>query len=200
MRSRNQVAPFEIDVDDSSKITTVTLDASSAFEWHDQRLFDSSVNPCLGVMSSIISMSQDESASDITRVDKSAKRARFWMPEPSVEPRAERKTQLSRRFLLTTTEAEYRSILRRRWTDVAQAPTTEITPGVLAGQVDAAYLRAWLWVSEVFTIKQRHFDYFYYPFDYHCATIPDCFCRHTVRLSVFKCVFDSYARRCQHRF
>jgi hypothetical protein len=67
-----ELDPLTLSVSDLTKSTTVEMDATMSLRWHDTRLLDEIRNPCLGVMSSLLSLSTDEADSDISRVQKAA--------------------------------------------------------------------------------------------------------------------------------
>jgi hypothetical protein len=124
---------------------------------------DADLNPCIGIMSSLASMTQDESQSDISRVLKQADLRNFWVPEPRVEPADFRKTTLERSFQLETRRSN------ASWDDLdsqrpVEVPFTFVPPMREARREWGEHV-ARMRVEETHELIQRHFYYFYYPFD-----------------------------------
>lgn len=163
-----EIDPFEIDVDADTKMTTFDIDAQISFSWRDDRLFHPDTNPCLGIVSGMITLSAEEADSDITKVDKASYRNSFWMPTSVIEPVSERKDLRGLHFQLSTSPAQVEllhsgDVLGR----AEEVPRTFVpSPSHHHNSPDwPTNHTVMLQVKEKHNVKQMHFDYYYYPFD-----------------------------------
>jgi len=107
-------------------------------------------------------MSRDEADSDITRVNKASYRGRYWLPEPTVEQQADRQQGLGRSFWLTTSVEQ----IGLPPDGLLKTGSLELQPGFTPLNASTAdHYVAHMEVNSRVSLKQRHFKYFYYPFD-----------------------------------
>lgn len=157
--------PIVIEVNDMTKQTHAELSVTRRAIWHDARLFDPQQNPCLAVIGSLLSLSNEEAQGDASRVQKAALRARFWLPEPAITDLKDLTTVLKRSFRLSTNASEMAAVragaggafFGAGYSSSVSQSALQLSPA------DAQH--AQMEVEESITVKQRHFEYFNYPFD-----------------------------------
>jgi hypothetical protein len=124
------------------------------------------MNKCVGIIATLITMNREEADSDIKRVEKAGYRRRFWVPEPLVAPMTERKLVRERAFRLaagnpsvwdnTTIETDAAMPVNLVWSPSWSLPQWHESD---AWDGHVALLRE----QDRFILRQRHFDYFFYP-------------------------------------
>ena len=124
-------------------------------QWRDSRMFDPIANPCVGVMSHMLSLTADQSVLDARRVTNSERMAFFWIPTPVAADDHKDQKVRSKSYALNTQQQSMPIYEAFRAGD---AP-----PGVLNASEGLHGVVQYQLNTTIFTKQQ--WSYFYYPFD-----------------------------------
>ena len=161
--------PLVVVVNDDTKQTHIDVEASRRMLWQDKRLFDPMQNPCVALMSGLITMSREEAEGDASRVEKAEMRSRFWIPDPIADNLKDPPRYLLRAFRLSNSLREFEKVIQGAQKEIkggfAQELPIYFREFNYTGTGIPNFYHVQYYVEEEITVKQRHFDYWYFPFD-----------------------------------
>jgi hypothetical protein len=142
-------------INDVTKETETEVSSVLTLQWRDPRLVDPQLNPCIGIIGQMLSMTAESAEIATTQSIKSEQRRNLWVPVPEVADKYESTTIGKTLFALNRNPG--------MWSledAVASGELTAQTPGV-----NATSTVAQLQMSLRHAVKQVDTTYYYYPFD-----------------------------------